>query len=86
MFHAIRPQHLFQQLHYNYDNTAVVGIYSIMRCVYHFLHGHICRYLVLPLFYTRFDKVTSGPNGVGDALKQMEAHPQYTHLVCFHVR
>jgi hypothetical protein len=41
--------------------------------VYHFLHGHICRYVVLPLFYTRFHKVTSGPTGVGDAIKQLEA-------------
>jgi hypothetical protein len=55
-----------QQLHYNYNNTAVFGIYSIMRCVYYFPHGHICRYLVLPLFYTRIDKVTPGPKGVGD--------------------
>lgn len=86
MFHVIRPQHLFQQLHYNYSNTAVFGIYSIMRCVYHFLRGHICIHLVLPLFYTRLDKVTSGPKGAGDAIKQWEAQPQYTHSVCLNVR
>lgn len=57
---------VIQQLHYNYNNTAVFGTHSIMRCVYHFLHSHICRHLVLPLFYTRIDKVTSGPKGVGD--------------------
>ena len=61
---------VFQQLHYNYNNTAVVCIYSIMRCVYHFLHGHICKHSVPPLFYTRFDNVTAGIKGVWDPIKQ----------------
>lgn len=75
-----------QQLHYNYNNTAVFGIYSIMRCVYHFLHGHICRHLVLPLFYTRIDKKLHLDQKELDIIKQFEAQPLYTHLVCFNTR